>query len=478
MSGLASGSTYHWQVATICDSTGVNSSAFGGYNTFSVGSCNLSFGSQVSNISCNGLTDGSIDLTPAGGSGLYTYLWSTGAVTEDLSGLSAGTYSVVLTDTWGCTDSSTFVITEPAALSISINALGNTTICISESRTLSLVGFASTANTYQWSDVNGLIVGATSSTYSVTSTGVYSLTETSPNGCITLSNGIPITVLSTAVPSSLFTSNIELDKATMNWASVLNAHQYDIRMRVQGGAWSIFFNNIPSSFTSKQKNNLQSASTYEWSIRSACSSDTSSSSAWSSIQSFNTLTPCTKPQNLTVTSITSTEGLLGWDVVPPATSYDVRFKLQGSSWGSWQYTFGVIPNQLLMDSLNSGTSYHWQVRAVCGSSVNMSGFTSYNTFSTLSSIRITAGDPELGENLKIYPNPTRGLFNISFIAEKIDNFEITIIDAFGKLVSQEDKQDFIGEYIKQVDLSDYPRGIYMLQIRTQNSFVSKRIVLQ
>ena len=181
---------------------------------------------------------------------------------------------------------------------------------------------------------------------------------------------------------------------------------------------------------------------------------------------------------MTVTSITSTEGLLGWDVLDSATTYDVRFKLQGSSWGSWQYTLGITPNQLLMDSLYSGTSYHWQVRAVCGSSVNMSGFTSYNTFSTLSSIRITAGDPELGENLKIYPNPTRGLFNISFIAEKVDNFEITIVDAFGKLVSKEDKQDFIGEYTKQVDLSDFPRGIYMLKIRTQDSFVSKRIVLQ
>ena len=296
--------------------------------------------------------------------------------------------------------------------------------------------------------------------------------------CITVSNGIGITVLSTAVPSSLFTSNIELDRVTMNWASVSNAHHYDIRMRVQGGSWSVFFNNLSPSFTSRQKYNLQSATAYEWSIRSACSSDTSSSSAWSSIQSFNTLIPCTKPQNTSVTLINTSEGLLGWDAVDSATSYDVRFKLQGSSWGSWEYTYGITPSQLLMDSLNSGAYYHWHVRSVCGSSVNMSGWTSYNTFSTLSSIRITAGDTKLGKNVKIYPNPTRGLFNISFIAEKADNFEITIVDAFGKLVSKEDKQDFIGEYINQVDLSNFPRGIYMLQIRTQDSFVSKRIVLQ
>ena len=82
------------------------------------------------------------------------------------------------------------------------------------------------------------------------------------------------------------------------------------------------------------------------------------------------------------------------------------------------------------------------------------------------------------ENLSVYPNPTRGLFNISFVSEKIDDFEITLIDAFGKLIIQEDKKDFIGELTKQVDLSEYPRGIYMLQIKTRNSFVSKRIVLQ
>jgi hypothetical protein len=230
--------------------------------------------------------------------------------------------------------------------------------------------------------------------------------------------------------------------------------------------------------TSKTKYSLTSGTSYEWQLRGVCSADNSDVSAWTSIQTFSTLAPCSKPNNTNVTAITTTEGMLGWDVVASATAYDIRFKLQGSSWGSWQYTYGVIPNQFLQINLNSGTSYHWQVRSVCGSSANTSGFTSYNTFSTLSGSRITAGDTELMDNLNVYPNPNRGLFNISFISEKIDNFEITIIDAFGKLVSQEEKQDFIGEYTKQVDLSDYPRGIYMIQIRTIDSFISKRIVLQ
>jgi hypothetical protein len=270
-------------------------------------------------------------------------------------------------------------------------------------------------------------------------------------------------------------SNILLDRATMNWTTTSNANHYDVRLRSSGGSW-LYMNYIFG--TSITKYNLTSGTNYEWQLRGVCSADTSDVSAWTSIQTFSTLAPCSKPLNTNVTSITVNQGMLGWDVVSSATAYDVRFKLQGSSWGSWQYTFGVTPNQLLMDNLNLGTSYHWQVRAVCGSSANMSGFTSYNTFQTLSSNRITAGDTELGENLNIYPNPTKGLFNISFIAEKVDNFEITIIDAFGKVVSQEENQDFIGEYTKQVNLSDYPRGIYMIHIKTKNSFVRKRIVLQ
>ncbi|MGY8950140.1 MAG: T9SS type A sorting domain-containing protein [Flavobacteriales bacterium] len=42
----------------------------------------------------------------------------------------------------------------------------------------------------------------------------------------------------------------------------------------------------------------------------------------------------------------------------------------------------------------------------------------------------------------------------------------------------ENNDIFIGEFTKQVDLSEYPKGIYMVQIRTNNSFITKRIVVQ
>ena len=42
----------------------------------------------------------------------------------------------------------------------------------------------------------------------------------------------------------------------------------------------------------------------------------------------------------------------------------------------------------------------------------------------------------------------------------------------------ENKDIFVGEYTKQIDLSEYPQGIYIVQIKTNDSFVSKRVVIQ
>ena len=96
-----------------------------------------------------------------------------------------------------------------------------------------MTGWADPTNTYQWSDANGEILGATSSTYTANATGTYSLTITTLIGCIATSSGVSVTIISVSVPSGLSSSNIELTKATMNWGAVADAHHYDIRMRVR-----------------------------------------------------------------------------------------------------------------------------------------------------------------------------------------------------------------------------------------------------
>ena len=109
---------------------------------------------------------------------------------------------------------------------------------------------------------------------------------------------------------------------------------------------------------------------------------------------------------------------------------------------------------------------------------NNSPWTGWQFFTTLSSNRIIGGDVGLASNLNIYPNPTNGLFNISFVSDDIDYFELRVIDTYGKLIFNESKQEFAGEYTKVIDLTNWSKGIYVVQIKTKDSFVSKRVVLQ
>ena len=62
-------------------------------------------------IDCNNPNSGSVDLLVSGGSGTYSFLWSNGADTEDLSNVPSGDYTVAVTDSEGCTaQSGTFTI--------------------------------------------------------------------------------------------------------------------------------------------------------------------------------------------------------------------------------------------------------------------------------------------------------------------------------------------------------------------------------
>src|SRR5205823_5234516 len=70
-----------------------------------------------SNVSCFGSSNGSIDLSVAGGTIAYTYAWSSTQTSQDISGLNANTYSVLVTDKNGCTATASVTLTQPVALS-------------------------------------------------------------------------------------------------------------------------------------------------------------------------------------------------------------------------------------------------------------------------------------------------------------------------------------------------------------------------
>ena len=70
----------------------------------------LRVSSNVTDANCDGTVVGAIDLTVTGGVPPYTYLWSNGAVTGDLSNLTAGIYGVTVMDASGCSKELFFTV--------------------------------------------------------------------------------------------------------------------------------------------------------------------------------------------------------------------------------------------------------------------------------------------------------------------------------------------------------------------------------
>ena len=77
----------------------------------------------VQNVSCHGKNDGALSLLPSGGVAPYTYLWSNGGNVGEMQNLPAADYSVMITDAEGCKTLDTFVLTEPAAITLQLQAM-------------------------------------------------------------------------------------------------------------------------------------------------------------------------------------------------------------------------------------------------------------------------------------------------------------------------------------------------------------------
>lgn len=129
-------------------------------------------------VLCNGGKTGTATALPVSGSSPYIYVWNpSGGNSSAATGLSAGNYSVTVTDANGCSNVSVISITEP--LAISVSATSTQTSCKVNDGTAS----ASASNgivpyIYNWNN------GQTASIATGLGAGVYSVTVTDANGCI------------------------------------------------------------------------------------------------------------------------------------------------------------------------------------------------------------------------------------------------------------------------------------------------------
>ncbi|MBI3510100.1 MAG: gliding motility-associated C-terminal domain-containing protein [Bacteroidetes bacterium] len=167
-----------------------------------LGTGSLPMNTTSVNVICNGGNNGSASVTPTGGTAPFTYTWTPNvSITGTASNLTAGIYVVDVTDNFGCQNSFTFNITEPALVPITATIAGTSPICIGQSTTLS-VSAVGGAPPYSWlwlnnnsNNVSITVSPTVTTTYTVVATDVCNTPADTTTFTVTV-NPLPVITFS------------------------------------------------------------------------------------------------------------------------------------------------------------------------------------------------------------------------------------------------------------------------------------------
>ena len=286
-------------------------------------------------------------------------------------------------------------------------------------------------------------------------------------------------------------SDVIHDRATFNWddmnSATCDVDQIRIRYREIGtSSYSNktmgppVGNNAPVLNTSKRVLNLTPSTQYEYDFKIWYQDGTIEN--WHAGGMFITDTVCDNATNLTAAPVNSTKTYFCW--TNPASHAFVRLKYRedvpGSSFSNIG-GFGVMNPANCKDKngITPGLDYRVMWRTWCnpaGGPYRSPVWDGPVLWTQPTSIRVGGGTTI--SNLDVYPNPSRDIFNVSFTSEDVQDLDVRIINVIGEVVYTENLNKFVGEYTKQVDLSTYTKGVYFLEITTDNGVINKKLILQ
>jgi large repetitive protein len=206
-------------------------------------------GFSVNPPTCFGLSNATVAVTYTSGTAPYTVAWSnpisqtisTSLLTNSVSGIAAGLYSVILTDNYGCTTSQQVNVIQPNVLVLIPSP--NVTICYGQLAQISANGTGGTPGyTYTWTP--NTISGSGPVTVTPTVTSSYNVYATDANGCTTSPKVITVAVTPQLVINGFMVTKCEGETATLvpNITSAGNGGPYNF-------AWSngVTATSVPTS---------------------------------------------------------------------------------------------------------------------------------------------------------------------------------------------------------------------------------------
>ena len=166
------------------------------------------------NVLCNGGANGQATAAGTGGNGTYTYVWSNGGNTANISGLVSGTYVVVVTDGENCSAITAVTISQPDVLlanasATAQSAFGQSDGTATANPTGGIIGY-----TYGWSN------GGTTQTISSLAPGNYNMVVTDANGCSAVQT-VTVNSFNCSLAANISGTNVACNGASDGTAEVL-----------------------------------------------------------------------------------------------------------------------------------------------------------------------------------------------------------------------------------------------------------------
>ena len=278
------------------------------------------------------------------------------------------------------------------------------------------------------------------------------------------------TLCGVSAPEITGFANLSHHGTTVQWASsdLPAGGEFIIRYHEFGNSPNFSYKIVPiETANSAYVNGLTPNTRYVFRVGAKCGAQTSAT--YSDTASVWTKKYCPKPTNLMSTPAVSS-ATVSWDDMG-ADSYKVRFREVGAP--NWRYRNTALTTSQL-SVLNANTQYEWQVRAICNSG-GSKAYTALENFSTPSA-RFASSD-EISQ-FDLYPNPTTGSVKVQFDLNSEASVSIQLRDMSGRLVERQSASGSQGFNQLEMELSDLPMGVYVLQLFTgdRHSIVTERIV--
>jgi hypothetical protein len=303
-------------------------------------------------------------------------------------------------------------------------------------------------------------------------------------GDITFSKYSPIKTFTTGdtpitcdTPTGLIITGLTDNHASLAWDAVSNALNYDFRYRV----------NASATWTTLNVNNngidlsgLFSGTTYQYQVRSRCSSNNSFMSSYSAMQNFTTLgaSPCEKP-SLIINSLQTNAVTLGWASVSGAAAYEISLKPSASS----SYPANIVVNDTIytFNALSPNTTYTVRIRTVC--TLPLRSEYAYKTFTTLAvapmaSLALSPSTTVVDDSQwYVYPNPSKGEFTVRLSSNRAKGLQqLQVRNMHGQQVWHNNAVD--GTTINKLDLCHLPKGVYYLRLTHATGTELKRLIIE